>query len=293
MQPLIDADILLYEIGFSCQKKDNGLTIVKPWEDCQELFEKKIELICEDVKATKPPILYFTNTEFINKMLNKRRKWVGEEERAFTPNFREAIAVSRGYKSGRKEEKPAHFHNILMYAFDNYEVVVSEDGLEADDLMCIESTLRPDEVIVCSRDKDLRQCPGNFFSWECGAQRAIGPLVISPIGFLELIRENNDKGKPKAPKLFGVGAKWFYAQMLMGDSVDSIGGAKGSGPVGAYDLLHKLESERELYEAVKKVYQEKYKDGWLPYLQEQANLLYMIREIRDGQPVLFQPPACD
>jgi len=149
------------------------------------------------------------------------------------------------------------------------------------------------ETIICSRDKDLRQCPLWHYSWEMGKQAAIGPLFVEPLGMLEKRNEGQKyvNGKSKPISLFGTGHKFFYAQMLMGDKVDSIGGVEGRGPAFAYNLLHEAETERECYELVAEIYVKSYGDDWKVRMKEQADLLHMVRELNeDGSPKLWLPP---
>jgi hypothetical protein len=293
MTPLIDADILLYEIGFSSQmpgehRDEEGKPIIIPnsWDFCKDLFDKKIELICDEVGATDSPLLYLTNTAFINNLLNKRGKWLGEPETVYVPVFRHLIAEQKAYKFGRAAVKPFHYHNLILHVITEYNFQVSQMGLEADDLMCMQQTKAIEKVdtIICSRDKDLRQCPGWHYSWECGTQNAIGPILVDNLGTLIMKNEKEReiiKPKPK-PKMFGTGAKWLYYQMLSGDAVDNIGGAKSKGPVFAYNLLKDATSEYECYELTKKVFQDSYKEDWETIMREMADLVYMIREATEN-----------
>lgn len=289
MRPLIDADVLLYEIGFSCERYEvaDGEKILVPssWEFCKDLFDKKIDLIIDEVRATEKPLLFFTNTASLNKNLNKRRKLKGEPEKAFVDNFRYKVAEEKEYKAGRKTTKPFHFKNILNYALSDYDCHVDENGLEADDAMCVIQYKAYKEgsnnTIICSRDKDLRQCPGWHYSWECGKQASIGPLFVDGIGYLE----------EQEKKVFGVGDLFFYYQLLVGDSVDNVGGVKNRGPKFAYNLLKDAKTSREAYELVAEVYVKTHGDLWKKKFREQADLLWMIREIDEkGEKVRWTPP---
>lgn len=279
MQPLIDADILLHEIGWSGEFKDKetGAEVNLSSDHVLDLLDRKIQLICEDVGATHPPILFITDSLEITRRLNKVKRWQGEPERVYVPNFRYKVAKARPYKGTRKNPKPFHFYNIIFYLMAEYCVVLSEDGLEADDMMCIEQRANYEEswgseevvpTIICSRDKDLRICPGHHFSWECGNQRAVGPVVTDKIGWLQI-----DK------KVIGYGLSFFYFQMLTGDTADNIPGLKGWGDAKAYKLLHELKTEKELFLAVKSTYIDVLgKEIAKGYFMEQATLLWMVQE---------------
>jgi hypothetical protein len=79
--PLIDADILLHEIGWSSQFKDKetGEEILFDFDKVAELLDEKVKLICEDVGANQPPILFLTNSERLAARVNRERKWTGED----------------------------------------------------------------------------------------------------------------------------------------------------------------------------------------------------------------------
>jgi hypothetical protein len=447
----------LYELGFSGQivNKETGELHVYSWEEVREFFDRKLNVILQESEADDY-CLYLTNTRRINKMLNKDRVRKNTLQKEFVPNFREEKAVQKIYKDNRKQEKPKHFYNVLAHIMGNHPHYVDEDGLEADDALCVaqikcakecgvkvpfhgghyfldyedwvkyagttfirdnkgylvsdtgkgetrkvwslhrdimgnpegfvvdhvngnkldnrkynlrvctvaenvrnsvsttgsskykgvswdssrnkwvaqikfereqyflgrfdseesaakayddaakdrfgefarlnfqEPFFKPHkETIICSRDKDVRQCPLWHYSWEINKQPSIGPLFIEPMGFLEK-KDKTATGKPKPVTLFGGGHKFFYAQLLMGDNTDNIGGLQGYGPVFAYNLLNEATTERQLYELVAEMYVKNCGDDWKTLLKEQADLLYMVREYKeDGTPKLWFPPRRD
>lgn len=280
MQPLIDADVLLHEIGWSNEFKDKetGQDVLLNFDRVAEMVDQKIWLIGEEVFADQEPILFISNSENLSKQTNKLRRWQGEPEVPYLPNFRYERAVSKPYKGTRKNPKPFHFDNILAYLLGNYDCRIA-NGIEADDAMGIEQTKRPHETIICSRDKDLRMVPGYHYSWECGKQAAIGPVETEGVGWLE----TNPSGQ-----LVGYGYKFFCAQMLMGDSVDNIPGLPKAGKAFAKALLEPLNTVEDLYTATKQAYIDKLgtsKDT-KEYFLEQADLLWIMRE--EGKH--FAPP---
>lgn len=262
---LIDADILLYEIGWVGQKKNpDGSTYYRDFNDVADILDNKIQAICAGAGAMAPPKLFLTGN---------KRYW-GDD---YLPNFREAIAVSKDYKGTRKQDKPFHYYNIYHYIISTYNTTIS-NGCEADDLICIEHYQQPDTTVVCTRDKDLRMCPGWHYGWECGLQGEFGPHYYSDLGEIELKRKYNKDGKCTSSKIVGGGFAFFASQLLTGDTVDNIGGLVKSGPVGAYELLSGAGSEDELLSIVKQSYREQVGEGWLETLQEQADLLWIARE---------------
>ncbi len=460
MKPLIDSDILLYEVGFSSEKNEvvDGVKVVTPasWDFCQDILDRKIKLICDEVGATEPPLLFLTNTHYMSKTLNKQRVREDRPVTAYKENFRVKVAKEKDYKAGRSATKPFHFRNIIHYLINNYDVHVNENGLEADDALCIEqirvakeygvrvpfhagyflldyedwvkwgtttfirdnkgyvindtgkgdtrkvwnlhrelmgnpeglvvdhingdtldnrrynlrvctvkenvrnsasqagtsvykgvcwdvsknkwlATIKVDrvpkflgrfteeleaakayddaakqyfgvfarlnltttyvkpvkETIICSRDKDVRMCPLRHYSWESGKQASIGPILVDELGTLihKNPGERDARDRAVPAKIFGTGGKFFYYQLLTGDTVDNIGGVKGRGPVFAYTLLWDCTSLRECYERVAECYVKNWGDDWKIKMKEQVNLLWMVRELDErGEKVLWTPP---
>lgn len=271
MQPLIDADIFLYEVGFGVEVgwDEPGYP---PFDKAASLLDTKIQQICAAVGATAPPILFLTGKG----------------------NFRYDIAKRVPYKS-RPANKPFHYKNIKAYIKGMYDYEEST-GMEADDLMSIrqfrnermweEGLIGPDQrTIICSRDKDLKQNKGWFYSWECGNQPSYGPMLHDSLGSLSLSANRK--------KLSGTGQSFFYAQCLMGDSVDSIPGLGGNtGAVTAFKLLQGCTSIPELYKAVLEAYRGMYGDAAEEYLLEQGRLLWMTRELNEDNTVkLWEHPT--
>ena len=306
MKPLIDSDILLYEIGFSSEQNVDGVVTPNSWDFAQDLLEKRIALICDEVGATEPPLFFLTNTPKINKALNKKRERESVPSKPYVENFRVEVAdkITKGdsdskeYKSGRKQAKPFHFYNLLHYILTSYPCHINEDGLEADDAMVIHQYGRwkqgLKDTIICSRDKDLRQCPGWHYSWEVGNQASVGPIEVTELGWLTHKNEGerDAKGRLKPAKIFGVGDMFFYYQMLVGDAVDAVAGIKNRGPVFAYSLLKNATTSRECYELVAEKYVQAWGDRWKEKMRQQADLLWMIREVNEeGEKVKWRPPA--
>lgn len=260
MKPLIDGDLIAYELAFGCQRfGEDQLTLV-PVEEVNKRVLAKIGEICSEVYATEPPVLFFTGKT----------------------NFRNDIAKSKPYKGNRKGDKPHYLKYIRSFLMASYESELVE-GLEADDLMSMRQTerLKFKDTIICTRDKDLRQVPGLHYGWECGKQPSFGPKWVDKHGCLEL------KG---GKKLKGAGDMLLYAQMLIGDNTDNIGGARGWSDIKTYNLLKDCEDELSLYNAVESVYNELYGEQAMTLLAETAMLVWMVREAPDGIPVMWRAP---
>lgn len=256
-------------MGFSSEFKDeDGEVIPREWGFVEELIDLKIRRICEEAGGTSP-VLFLTKDRRTAQVMSR-----GKDD-AFTPNFREAVAVSQPYKGTRKSAKPIHYENITAYFLSGeYECEVA-DGLEADDLMAIR---QDSNTIICSRDKDLRQVPGWHYSWECGRQASLGPLKASFKGKL----------KERKGKVVGTGMSFFHYQLLVGDTVDNIAGARGWGQKKAYNLLQELPSPADQFRAVRDIYQALYGEDADNKLRENGQLLWLVRSFDgEGRPIIW------
>lgn len=269
MIPRIDCDVILYEIGSCGQYKDeDGVLRVREFDFVSNLADELIFNIGEAVMSDSPPVLYITSRPDFVDAINRRNKFTGEEPMIFKPNFREAIAVTKPYKGTRKNEKPKHFMNLFLYLYENYEVRIA-NGIEADDLMSIDQMKDLSDSVICSRDKDLRITEGNHYGWACGKQPEFEFQYVEQLGWLKI----NEAKK----KLEGVGMKFFYSQMITGDTVDNIPGIAGKGYKAAYTALSDATSVDDCKAIVMGMYKDKYPDNAREMFTEQAQLLWMLR----------------
>jgi hypothetical protein len=275
MRAIIDGDILRYEVGFGAETAwraivGDGLDVMK------------------DVAIADDPIPPF---DFVREMLIQRIAHIQAVTEAASstiyltedgPNtFRFKVATLKPYKGTRKSNKPWHFNNLTVYMRDVLGCVLIR-GIEADDAMAIDH-LGNDETVLCSRDKDLRQIPGRFFSWELGAQPSFGPVMIDDVGTIELKADRKD--------IKGTGFAFFAAQLLIGDKADNIPGLPKCGPVAAFDELEGCTTKEEYIEKVVELYSIHYgEDEWEERLLEQGRLCWLLRSLNeDGSIPLWTP----
>jgi len=271
MIPRIDSDVLLYEIGSCGQyKDDDGELVIRDFEFVANLLDEAVLGICEAVLSSQPPILYITTRPEFVERVNRRNKFLGEEPMEFKENFRNAIAVTKPYKGTRKSEKPHHFLGLFMYMYENYDVRLA-NGIEADDLMSIHQMEDLENSVICTRDKDLRITKGWHYGWACGKQPQFELQEVDDLGWLTI----NDGKK----KVEGVGMKFFYSQMITGDTVDNIPGIAGKGYKAAYKALGDATSVDQCKDIVVGMYMEKYGERAREMFTEQAQLLWMLREM--------------
>jgi len=278
--PLADADIVAYECAFAGQffDKEKEELQVLPFRLVRDKIEQKVADIMDVLETTLEPIMYLT----------------GEG------NFRDAIAIRKGYKANRDDSnRPYHLANARAYIRARFNTVLSV-GCEADDLLCVSQTKYNREFkegkiniesVICTRDKDLRQCEGWHYGWEMGQQPEFKLQWVDHIGRLDATyKEGVTKaGNPsrKFDKLKGTGTKWLYAQILTGDTVDNIPGLKGCGVAKAFALIDPCETEEDMLDATIAEYKKVYEEQWKVELYEQAHLVYMVRNLDENNQLIF------
>lgn len=285
MHALIDGDIPLFEAASVGTDKETGE--VHSFEYVEQIFLNKIQEILTAVGATSYT-LYLTGKN----------------------NFRKEIATVKPYKGTRVNEKPFHYANLKAYILSLPEGVLVE-GMEADDALAIAQTsalnrerhdyldgpLEEEETVICTRDKDLRQVPGWHYGWEMGLQPEFAMQYVDALGEIELITRYKEDGRVttvKDRKIKGTGSRFFYSQLVTGDTVDNIPGLPGAGAVKAYAAVADAQTDLELFNNVYALYEEKYGEEAEDRINEQAYLLWMVRGLYDdGKPVMWTRPLSE
>lgn len=136
LHALIDADILIYRIGFATQNEDE-LRAIRTMAGFLE------DLLLFDLPNTQTWELFLTGKS----------------------NFRYEYAVTADYKGNRKgAEKPTHYHLLREYLVSSWDALVVE-GMEADDMLAIRATELGDDSIIVTLDKDLDQVSGWHYNF--------------------------------------------------------------------------------------------------------------------------------
>ncbi len=143
------------------------------------------------------------------------------------------------YKANRDPaDKPILLALVREHLVTNWNAEV-QDGIEADDAMGIAQweAARDDlegsvyvwdrQTVICSIDKDLHQIPGHHYNFVKQEHSFVDPFD---------------------------GLKFFYKQLLIGDTVDNIFGVHGIGKVKAARLIDNCEDELEMFENVQAQY---------------------------------------
>lgn len=144
------------------------------------------------------------------------------------------------YKANRlKVARPRYEQDVKDFLVREFKAQYSDNGYEADDLLGIRSYEIDDtdgqEAIIVHLDKDLNQIPGLHFNWE--------------------LRRNDKVVREK--RLYGVtiaeANRFFWYQLIVGDSTDNIKGVIGMGPKKAEYLLSNIQPQ-ERYQTVLDLY---------------------------------------
>ena len=168
-------------------------------------------------------------------------------------NYRNDIAVTVPYKGNRKDvKKPVHLPLLREYLQTAWGATVS-DGQEADDDIAIRATELGDESIIVSIDKDFMQVPGWHYNFVKKVKKYVTPED---------------------------GLRFFYKQILTGDSADNIKGMHRVGDVKATKMLADAKTEQELYACCVEAM-------GVDRVLENARLLWLRRQPNQ----LWEPPS--
>jgi len=133
---------------------------------------------------------------------------------------------------------------------DHIKVFLWND-LEADDALMIDAVRFGENAVMNSRDKDLRITPGPY--WEQSTAQI--DIIENRFGWVDLKETASDS------KIVGHGTKFFWAQMLAGDTADNVKGIRLlnnqlCGDTRAIEFLSNFDDERTCAIAVLEAYME-------------------------------------
>ena len=169
-------------------------------------------------------------------------------------NFRYDIAKTAPYKGNRIDKpRPKHLPALREYVKWAFAAVETE-GQEADDAIGIRATeLGTDNCIIVSIDKDFLQIPGWHYNFNKREKKWVTP----------------DQG-----------LRFFYTQILTGDTADNVKGAPGIGPKKAEKILADAKTEYDLYQCCVEVM-------GAERVLEDARLLWLRRTPNE----MWEPPT--
>ena len=307
---LIDADPLLYAIGFACQHERFYLTskqggVVFDYrirmknhprrfevlnQDGEKLYagENKQEChdyvdgICPDCERDSyihlDPIQNAIHS--LKMMINGIHKASGAKAYRLylsgKQNFRIKRATLVKYKVSREKlEKPEYYQALRDWMIKEGAIV--RDFYEADDLVSMMLWKFKGRVILCTIDKDLMMVPGDHYNWQKHTKEFNGRVHVTPI----------------------MGALNLFKQLITGDKVDDIPGLSGTrenpgpGPKTAEKWLLQCSTTREMWDLTRYKYVKTFatgehhlynKDCGLDpdeAMQENLELLWMLKSTND------------
>ena len=252
MKIVVDADGLVYLVGFAHQSSDYrvailgaddkllDVSVVSGLEEVRALESQLVEgerielehLVTEEpleyaLASTKRSLLSIEHALRVEHGLHFDRMdlyLTGKE------NYRDKYARIRPYKGNReKVSRPVHYEAIRAYLKTRWGAEVVE-GIEADDAV---ATLAhnydydPERICIVSPDKDLLTVPGRLYNFRKRGKRD-AMRVLTP----NEARVN------------------FYRQMLVGDPTDNVLGCYKTGAKSAGKIVTMSQTEVESAQAV-------------------------------------------
>lgn len=172
------------------------------------------------------------------------------------------VKAYQGQRTGRKPKNWAYLRNVLEhYEGPNFKPK-SWMTREADDGMAY--CANQSRVSISTRDKDMRMLPGLHINWMTYELTEVAKDAYDVIGSDGL----------------QYGRKWFYLQLLHGDTADNIPGlpklfGKQCGEVTAKTYLGKVREANAAYDLIQTAYADFYGSLWPDALAEQAALLWL------------------
>ncbi len=193
----IDADFLAYQVTA---------------ESADHIGEKSFSDMQHNCTVTIDHLTALAGAEFYTLFLTPSDSNKGQRFQS---------AALKEYQANRKgKEKPRYLNAMRDWMGAKLGATMCRD-CEADDGMSMAQYKAIKEgnenlSIIASRDKDLRMVPGLHLNWESGAIE--GTSADEPFGYIYI----DDTKSTKTVK--GYGWKFFWCQMLMGDTADNITG---------------------------------------------------------------------
>jgi hypothetical protein len=207
------------------------------------------------------------------------------------------LAIQKEYQGNRKDRiRPRYLHLMRdwlasAYPSTNHLTCEADDGMSSNQYDALQRG-HDNLSVIASKDKDLLMVPGLHMDWDTAE-------IDRPVDDFGTIWIDDSKS---AKKIKGLGHKFFWSQMLTGDTADNIQGIpkayvdgklKACGAVLAESLLRDCTSNKDAFEFVKGLY-EKYgqdigfkhwKTGevvtWQRVFVSEAQLLWMRRVRED------------
>lgn len=207
----IDADFLAYQVSY--EKPDDP----KSLDDMQHNAETSVHFLRQLAGATQVHLHLTPSTS------NKGGRY--------------EHAIIKEYQRNRSDKpKPRYLHIIRDWMGRHFPATLhqeceADDGMSSAQYAAIAAGKR-DYSIIVSKDKDLWMVPGLHMDWDTGQ------IDDSQTDFGRIWTKRRNDG---TVKIMGLGQKFFWCQLLMGDPADNISGLP---KVPAY-ILNEIKPTKE------------------------------------------------
>lgn len=279
---LIDGDLLVYRCGFAAERTEYAVDYVDPvYDEAGRIWAEnkkgavKVAASLEE-KGITSEITPHVNLEPVGNALYNVKSMIAKMLESLQAeaedviiclsgptNYRTEVATYKVYKGNRDpDHKPTHAQAIKDYMRKNWNTIYSENE-EADDMLGYMQYHAwredPYATVIVSIDKDLDMIPGLHYNF--------------------VNDESYHVDEEQA-------MRYFWYQMVTGDSTDNIPGIPGMGPAKAKAALDDV-ATNDLYGVVRALYVQGYGDDADRALLEMGRLLWIRRE----QEELWNPPV--
>ena len=222
---LLDADGIAYSVASTVKKLDTAYR--------NFIKAVMVEMFCVGAERALVYITPKGNRKAHREHYPTFKPYQGNRKNKSKPPLLEPL---RTYLSGNPEGVP-----------DNIEIIAPMD-VEADDLVITAAHQYEELGVTHSPDKDLHMTPWPKWNADLG----VVEMLSDGTGFGYVVEKFTEGGSAKA---YGHGRKFFWYQMLAGDTADNVRGidklnGKNCGHVAALEYVNRFDDETELAEAI-------------------------------------------
>ena len=194
-------------------------------------------------------------------------------DRASTKGERFLAATVKPYQGQRNSGRKPRNWEVLREYMETYDgdkfAVKNWLTREADDGMAYVAHAAAQSgklAVIATADKDMRMLPGRHVVWKTMQ------ILDVPFGAFEVI----------GPEAKVYGHKWFWLQLIQGDTADNIPGIPLKGEAFANALLRDVQDNDTAFDRVCGAYVDKYKEEGFDRFVEQACLLWLRTDRHAG-----------
>lgn len=191
MIALIDADSILYKVGFAIEDK---------------VIWNEMEYLCGDELVQD--VSYYSDLEVAKKTVVDMINGILEYTECDEPmvvlsgkgNFR--LSLPTEYKYNRKDvRKPEYFEELREFTISYFKATVT-NGIEADDLVVYLKTSNPEDYILCAIDKDvLYQTVGTHYNYGKGEEVTTTPFQAMKFAYIQTLAGDSSDGYKGCPTI--------------------------------------------------------------------------------------------